>query len=160
MSEAEREQLLNHIDFSRINEDTINVCKNNKLIPQRMITEAALSLCTKLRNQLDEARNRLRLVEHELGKSRPSYTSPCKIFISFRIYFFIKMIFLAYRTRHYESSIRTPLPRSRISYPSSYDTPLSSSLYNYSSRYDSDLDLDYLLPSRYLTSSVLARYGW
>lgn len=70
MSDSEREELLNQIDFSRVNEDTISICKENKLIPQKLITEASLSLCVKLRRQLDEARSRLRVAEHELSKTR------------------------------------------------------------------------------------------
>lgn len=80
LSEKEREELLSQIDFSRVNEETITACKSNKLIPQQLITDAALSLCAKLRGELEEAQGRLRLAESELAKSRPSYTSSSKIF--------------------------------------------------------------------------------
>lgn len=75
LSNNEREELLNQIDFSRVTEETIAACKNNQLIPQQVITEAALSLCAKLRQQLEETQARLRSVEGELARSRPSYTS-------------------------------------------------------------------------------------
>ena len=75
MSNTEREELLNQIDFSRLNEETITACKTNKLIPQQLITDAALTLCVKLRKQLDEARNRVQVIENGLNKSRPTYTS-------------------------------------------------------------------------------------
>jgi hypothetical protein len=80
LSSTERDELLNQIDFSRVNEETIAACKDNKLIPQQVITEAALALCAKLRNQLEEAQARLRLVENDVGKSRPSYTSSGTIY--------------------------------------------------------------------------------
>ena len=79
MSSEEREALLNQIDFSRVNEETIAACKDNKLIPQQLITDAALALCVKLRNQLEETQARLRLAENDVGKSRPSYTSSSTI---------------------------------------------------------------------------------
>lgn len=83
-SDQEREELLGQIDFSRVNEETIAACKSNKLIPQQLITDAALSLCAKLRGELDEAQARLRLAEGELAKSRPSYTGSSNI-ISFSL---------------------------------------------------------------------------
>ncbi len=79
MSSSEREELLNQIDFSRVSEETIAACKSNKLIPQQLITDAALSLCAKLRSQLEETQTRLRFVETELAKTRPSYTSSSMI---------------------------------------------------------------------------------
>ncbi|CAF0875492.1 unnamed protein product [Rotaria sp. Silwood1] len=139
LSSTEREELLNQIDFSRVNEETIAACKNNKLIPQQLITEAALALCAKLRKQLDETRTRLCSIENELSKSRPTYTSP------------------SYRTRFYDSSLGIPT-RFRTKYINNYDLPLSSSTYSYS-KYDNDSDFDSILPSRYLSASLRSRYG-
>ena len=73
LSKDEREELISLIDFSRVNEETIAACKSNKLIPQQLVTEAALALCAKLRKQLEETRARLHLAENELAKSRPTY---------------------------------------------------------------------------------------
>lgn len=75
MNNCEREELLSQIDFSRVSEETIAACKSNKLIPQQLITDAALVLCTKLRKQLEETRSRLDVVENELTKSRTSYAN-------------------------------------------------------------------------------------
>ena len=83
LSEQEREELINQIDFSRVSEETITACKTNQLIPQKVITEAALALCVKLRRELDEAKSRLRLAEHELGKTRTTYTSSSRRICSF-----------------------------------------------------------------------------
>jgi hypothetical protein len=80
LSSNEREELLSQIDFSRVSEETIATCRSNKLIPQQLITDAALTLCTKLRSQLEETRTRLRLVENELAKSRPTYLSSSMIY--------------------------------------------------------------------------------
>jgi len=84
LSSSEREELLNQVDFSRVNEETIAACKTNKLIPQQLITDAALALCVKLRKQLEETRNRLNSIDNGLNKSRPINTttsSSNKIFI-------------------------------------------------------------------------------
>ena len=75
LSSLEREELLNQIDFSRVNEETIVACRTNKLIPQQMITDAALSLCSQLRAQLDDTLGRLRLIETQLARTRTTYTT-------------------------------------------------------------------------------------
>jgi hypothetical protein len=80
LSSNEREELLSQIDFSRVSEETISACKSNKLIPQQLITDAALTLCAKLRSQLEETQTRLRLAESELAKSRPTYISSSIIY--------------------------------------------------------------------------------
>ncbi len=82
MSSTEREELLSQVDFSRVNEETIAACKSNKLIPQQLITDAALALCVKLRKQLEDTQNRLHLIEIQSGKSRSTYPSSSSI-ISF-----------------------------------------------------------------------------
>ena len=83
MSSAEREELLSQIDFSRVNEETIAACKTNKLIPQQLITDAALILCCKLRKQLQDTQNRLQPVEKEPSKPQPTHTSKMIIIIDF-----------------------------------------------------------------------------
>ncbi len=75
MSSAEREELLSQIDFSRVNEETITACKTNKLIPQQLITDAALALCGKLRKQLEDAQHRLHSLENHSNTTRTSYTN-------------------------------------------------------------------------------------
>ncbi|CAF1337440.1 unnamed protein product [Adineta steineri] len=139
MSSTEKEELLNQIDFSRVNEETIAACKNNKLIPQHLITEAALALCAKLRVQLEETETRLRSAENELARSRPSYTSS------------------SYRTRHYDVPTRHA-SRTRTTYTNSYELPISTSAYS-CTKYDSDSDLEHVIPSKYLGSNLIGRYG-
>lgn len=160
MSDSEREELLNQIDFSRVNEDTISICKENKLIPQKLITEASLSLCVKLRRQLDEARSRLRVTEHELSKTRvasglSSKTKKKKNNVRFDLNFFS---FSAYRPRQYETTSRITPSRSRLAYTSAYEPAITTSAYTYL-KYDGETDLDSILPSRYLATSALGRYG-
>ncbi|CAF1245936.1 unnamed protein product [Rotaria sp. Silwood1] len=140
LSNAERDELLSQVDFSRVNEETIVACKSNKLIPQQLITDAALALCVKLRKQLEQTRNRLHIVESELAKSRMTYTSSSK-----------------FRSRNLNSSFRLP-SRFRTTYTNTYDLPDSSLTYSYS-KYNHEADFDYALPSRYLSSSSSSRYG-
>ena len=42
------------IDFQKLNEKTLEECKNSRYVPQNIVTEAALSLCAKLRKELNE----------------------------------------------------------------------------------------------------------
>ncbi|CAF1035469.1 unnamed protein product [Adineta steineri] len=140
LSNTEREELLSQIDFSRVSEETITACKSNKLIPQQLITDAALALCVKLRKQLENTEHRLHSIEFELGKSRPTHSSSSK-----------------YRTPQLNSSFRLP-PRSRSTYTHTYDIPRTNSIYNYT-KYNHDSDLDYIVPSRYLSSASSSRYG-
>ncbi|CAF4218950.1 unnamed protein product [Rotaria sp. Silwood2] len=135
----EREELLNQVNFSRINEETIVACKSNKLIPQQLITDATLALCVKLRKQLEQTRNRLHLVESELAKSRLTYTNSSKS-----------------RSRNFDSSFRLP-SRSRTTYTNTYDLPESNLTCSYS-KYNHEGNFDYALPSKYLSSSS-SRYG-
>jgi hypothetical protein len=157
LSSKEREELLSQIDFSRVNEETIAACRSNKLIPQQLITDAALTLCTKLRRQLEDTQARLRLAEDELVKARPIYSSP-SIISNLLIILFIIIHYLGYRTRHYESPSRSLTTRSRAKYTNIYDLPMSSSAYSYS-KYDSDSDFDHILPSRYLSAPLSGRYS-
>ncbi|UJR07792.1 hypothetical protein I4U23_012074 [Adineta vaga] len=129
LSPNEREELLSQVDFSRVNEETIAACKSNKLIPQQLITDAALALCTKLRKQLNDTYTRLQLIELQSE----------------------------YRSSNLNSSFRLP-PRSRSTYANTYDIPRRNSILN-SSRYDRDNDMDYILPSRYLSSALSTKYG-
>ena len=81
MSSSEREELLNQIDFSRVNEETIAACKTNKLIPQQLITDAALAVCKKLRTQLEDTHRRLQAIEQPSSRVRTSYTSSSSRYI-------------------------------------------------------------------------------
>jgi hypothetical protein len=157
LSNTEREELLSQIDFSRVNEETIATCKTNKLIPQQLITDAALALCIKLRKQLEETQNRLHSLENGSNKTRTNHTSSSSYNL---ILFFIVTIYfsLEYRSRYFDSSFRLP-SRTRSTVTNSYDSPRSSSIYNHS-KYDPEGDVDYLLPSRYLLSSSSGRYGY
>ncbi|CAF1553021.1 unnamed protein product [Adineta ricciae] len=107
LSSHEREELLSQVDFSRVNEETIAACKSNQLIPQQLITDAALALCTKLRKQLDDTQTRLQLVELQMGKTRPASTTP---------------ICPKHRSSNLNSSFRLP-PRSRSTLSNTYEIP-------------------------------------
>jgi hypothetical protein len=102
LSSTEREELLSHVDFSRVNEETMAACKTNKLIPQQLITDAALSLSVKLRRQLEETQNRLQLLENSLNKSRPSYisSSSSNIFIHFFLFLYLNNLFFIQNIVH------------------------------------------------------------
>jgi len=73
LNETEREELLNQIDFSRVNEQTIAACKTNQLIPRQLIADAALALCVKLRKELEETQHRLTSIENRTLKPKINY---------------------------------------------------------------------------------------
>lgn len=78
LSDLERDELMNNIDFSEINEETIRSCRRDRSIGQKLLRDGALSLCSQLRLQLEESRSQLKRVEFELRKylrSSPSNTS-------------------------------------------------------------------------------------
>ncbi len=70
-------KLLGLIDFEKINEKTLKICQNSQSIPEKYICEAALSLCFKLREQLDEANIMLKSqeIKNNLHKNVDKYTS-------------------------------------------------------------------------------------
>ncbi|CAF1509909.1 unnamed protein product, partial [Didymodactylos carnosus] len=130
LNSSERESLLSQIDFSKITEETINHCKNNELIPQKLITDAALSLCSKLRKELNEAKDRLRLIENDVMKTgRTTITSSSSSipYVSPNV---------NHRSRIYElARLPSTKSRTRSTYPLNYS--LSSGNY---SKYEPDAD--------------------
>ena len=58
-----QKELLDLIDFSKLSEATLELCKDSDHIPAQFVTEAALVLCTKLRKELDEAKTILKSYE-------------------------------------------------------------------------------------------------
>jgi len=67
---GKQKELLDLIDFSKLSESTLELCKESDHIPPQFVTQAALVLCTKLRKELDDAKTILK--SYEL-KSIPSY---------------------------------------------------------------------------------------
>jgi len=72
-------KLLGLIDFQRINEKTLKLCQNSQFVPRQLVSEAALSLCFKLREELDEAKLKIKSFEikSNLNKNteNPTYSS-------------------------------------------------------------------------------------
>jgi hypothetical protein len=114
-----------------------------------------LTLCVKLRKQLEETRNRLRLIESQSTKPPPSYTNSSSM--PNNPFYLNNLFYLEYRSRQVDSSNRLPT-RSRSFYTNTYNSPRRSSVYTYS-KYDHEDDLDYILPSRYLSLISNNRYG-
>ena len=52
----DQRQLFSLIDIQKVNEKTLEECKNSQFVPANVVTEAALSLCSKLRKELDEVK--------------------------------------------------------------------------------------------------------
>lgn len=65
------------VDFQKLNEKTLDECKKSEFIPPKHITEAALSLCSKLRKELEEARLLIKSLESTKQPTR-SLTSSSK----------------------------------------------------------------------------------
>ena len=75
-----QKQLLDLIDFNKLNESTLETLKKNKHIPSDLIVEAALNLCKKLRKELDDAKSQLK--SQETYRSRPLTTSVPTSYVS------------------------------------------------------------------------------
>lgn len=58
-----QQELLDLIDFHKLNEKTLEECKNSAFIPPKYVTEAALALCAKLRKELDEHKALIKSLE-------------------------------------------------------------------------------------------------
>jgi len=53
IDEAEKQSLLESIDYERLSEVALQQAHDSQLVPDRIIAKAALALCTKLRSELD-----------------------------------------------------------------------------------------------------------
>ena len=74
-----QKKLFDSIDFNKLNEQTLENCKDSERIPAEYITQAALTLCAKLRKELDEANLKLKAFNIRTRPSRDSsYSSPIK----------------------------------------------------------------------------------
>ncbi len=51
------------IDFRKLNESTLDLCKDSECIPAKYVTEAALALCAKLRKELDDQKTLVKSLE-------------------------------------------------------------------------------------------------
>ena len=58
-----QKELLSVIDFNKLSETTLELCKESKFIPSEFVTEAALALCSKLRKELDDTKTLLKSYE-------------------------------------------------------------------------------------------------
>ena len=67
-----KKSLFDRIDFHKLNEETLENCKDSEHIPAEHVSQAALALCTKLRRELDEANLKLKALNI---RSRPSRDS-------------------------------------------------------------------------------------
>ncbi len=66
------------IDFSKVNENTLEACKNSKQIPNDVILDAALALCKKLRKELDDAKSQLKTYDYKQRPTLNTITSTAK----------------------------------------------------------------------------------
>lgn len=56
------------VDFSRLSESTLQRAYDSQLVPGAYITKAALSLCAKLRAELDATRATVRAQDEQLAR--------------------------------------------------------------------------------------------
>lgn len=67
-----RKKLFNTIDFNKLNESTLENCKNCvDIVPAEYVTQAALNLCGKLRKELVEANIKLKAFNITSPQARP-----------------------------------------------------------------------------------------
>lgn len=81
MTDEQKQSLLGSIDYSRLSEAALLRAYETELVPQSYVTRAALELCAKLRQELDEAKHIIISQERELEKMNTArftshYTKP------------------------------------------------------------------------------------
>jgi hypothetical protein len=67
--------LLSLIDFNKLNETTLELCKSSPLIPEKFIMEAALTLCVKLRNELKEQQLLVKTLDARMLTKTANYSA-------------------------------------------------------------------------------------
>ena len=68
LEEDEKQKLLDLIDFNKLSEDALQKAYEADIFPSNHVTKAALALCSKLRSQLDNAKEVIKTQEVELNK--------------------------------------------------------------------------------------------
>ena len=68
LTDEQKQTLLESIDYSRLSEAALLRAYETELVPQAYITRAALELCGKLRQELQEAKHIIITQERELEK--------------------------------------------------------------------------------------------
>ena len=68
LTDEQKQSLLGSIDYSRLSEAALLRAYETELVPQSYVTRAALELCAKLRQELDEAKHIIISQERELEK--------------------------------------------------------------------------------------------
>ena len=68
LEEDEKQKLLDLIDFNKLSADALQKAYEADIFPTNHVTKAALALCSKLRSQLDNAKEVIRTQETELNK--------------------------------------------------------------------------------------------
>ena len=68
LDEDEKQKLLDLIDFDKLSEGALLKAYEADIFPANHVTKAALSLCSKLRSELDNAKEVIRTQEAELNK--------------------------------------------------------------------------------------------
>ena len=67
LDEDEKQKLLDLIDFDKLSEGTLLKAYEADIFPANHVTKAALALCSKLRSELDNAKEVIRTQEAELN---------------------------------------------------------------------------------------------
>ena len=68
LDEDEKQKLLDLIDFDKLSEGALLKAYEVDIFPANHVTKAALALCSKLRSELDNAKEVIRTQEAELNK--------------------------------------------------------------------------------------------
>lgn len=68
MDDKKKQELLETIDFGRLSESTLQRAYDSGLVPGAYVTKAALTLCAKLRSDLDTAKAIIRDQELRLER--------------------------------------------------------------------------------------------
>ena len=74
LNDDQRQELLDTVDFTLVGEATLKRAFETQVVPASFVAKGALSLCSKLKSELEAAKNTVSKQEDELQRLRRSRT--------------------------------------------------------------------------------------
>ena len=74
LNDNQRQELLDTIDFTLVGEATLKRAFETQVVPASFVAKGALSLCSKLKSELESAKNTVSKQEDELQRLRRART--------------------------------------------------------------------------------------
>lgn len=76
LNDEQRQELIDTIDFKMVTEETLQRALNSNIVPAVHIAKGALSLCSKLRTELESVKRLTQKQEEELKRMQKQTSKP------------------------------------------------------------------------------------